>query len=389
MVAPVVTTSSSTTTLAPQGVQAIDAGLTITDVDSANLSGASVSITSGFAGSEDVLGFLSQNGITGSYNTATGVLTLTGTASVANYQTALDSVTYSDTNASPTGLSRTISFSATDDTAAASNTATKALTPSVPAAPVATPTPADVEAMFATLTGVALGDAKVLSPTITLANGQTATNTLYTAALTAFGLEASFRQGGNTFAQTFEAMLKVAGPTTAVAAETYGFFTGSFPSLAGQTYLVNSVANTQDLTDPYYYGFNQASRFENFSVNLGTGTGAGAATFALAYGSLTFDQAVRKAYDVVIGNGNAILAGINLTTAIAYVDSQQSYFQAIGGSDIGAKAAMAGYLMSAGFDARLGNYYGATHDLLAGDITVNGQPAGAGQVNLVGQALTH
>ena len=36
-----------------------------------------------------MLGFVNQNGITGSYNAATGVLTLTGTATVAQYQAAL------------------------------------------------------------------------------------------------------------------------------------------------------------------------------------------------------------------------------------------------------------------------------------------------------------
>ena len=63
--------------------------------------------------------FVNQNGITGSYNTATGVLTLTGTASVANYQAALRSVTFSNaTNDNPTAggsaLSRTVSFEITD-----------------------------------------------------------------------------------------------------------------------------------------------------------------------------------------------------------------------------------------------------------------------------------
>ena len=60
------------------------AALTVTDVDSANLAGRhgadhGATIVTG----EDVLGFTNQNGITGSFNAATGVLTLTGTASVA------------------------------------------------------------------------------------------------------------------------------------------------------------------------------------------------------------------------------------------------------------------------------------------------------------------
>ncbi|MGE6995145.1 DUF4347 domain-containing protein [Pseudomonas sp. NPDC047961] len=73
--------------------------LTITDGDSANTAGATVIITDFVSG--DVLGFTNQNGITGSFNAATGVLTLTGTASRADYQTALRSLTYGTTSDNP------------------------------------------------------------------------------------------------------------------------------------------------------------------------------------------------------------------------------------------------------------------------------------------------
>src|SRR5262249_29480870 len=91
----------------------VDAGLTGGDPDSANLGGATVSISAGFL-SGDKLNFGNQNGISGSYNAATGVLTLTDSASLANYQTALESVTFSSSSADPTNgganLSRTISW---------------------------------------------------------------------------------------------------------------------------------------------------------------------------------------------------------------------------------------------------------------------------------------
>src|SRR5204863_662099 len=77
---------------------AIDPGLMTSDADSANYVGATVSITAGFASGQDVLGFANQNGISGAYDAATGVLTLSGTSSVANYQTALRSVTYVNTS---------------------------------------------------------------------------------------------------------------------------------------------------------------------------------------------------------------------------------------------------------------------------------------------------
>ena len=89
-----------------QAATAIDTALTVTDVDSTNLTGATVRSPAISSPAEDVLGFTNQNGITGSYNAATGVLTLTGIASVANYQTALRSVTYFNTSDNPSGADR-------------------------------------------------------------------------------------------------------------------------------------------------------------------------------------------------------------------------------------------------------------------------------------------
>ena len=59
------------------------------------MSGATVSITSGFDSGADTLSFTNQNGITGSYDASTGVLTLSGNASIADYQAALRSVEFS------------------------------------------------------------------------------------------------------------------------------------------------------------------------------------------------------------------------------------------------------------------------------------------------------
>src|SRR5581483_10164041 len=68
---------------------AITAALTSTDPDNTNLTSASVAITTNYFSGEDVLSFTNQLGITGSFNAGTGVLTLSGTSSVANYQAAL------------------------------------------------------------------------------------------------------------------------------------------------------------------------------------------------------------------------------------------------------------------------------------------------------------
>src|SRR6185312_11971138 len=106
---------------------AIDPGLTVTDSDSTDLTGATVSITAGFVSAQDTLAFTNQLGITGNYNSGSGVLTLSGTTTVANYQTALRTVTYQNSSDNPTA-SRTITFSATDGVGTGSATRGIAIT---------------------------------------------------------------------------------------------------------------------------------------------------------------------------------------------------------------------------------------------------------------------
>ena len=124
-----------------QAATAIDTAITVSDVDSANLAGATVQITGNFVSGQDVLGFANQNGIAGSYDAATGLLMLTGQASLAQYQAALKSVTYFNSSENPSGETRTISYQVNDGSAEnhLSNvvTATVAVTP-VNDAPVIT-----------------------------------------------------------------------------------------------------------------------------------------------------------------------------------------------------------------------------------------------------------
>ncbi len=86
--------------------------LTVTDADSAQLSGAVVAIDEGFAGG-DVLAFTEVDGITGSYDSVTGVLTFTGDADVADYQTVLRSITLGSTTTLTAGQ-RIVTFEVTD-----------------------------------------------------------------------------------------------------------------------------------------------------------------------------------------------------------------------------------------------------------------------------------
>ena len=92
--------------------------LTLADIDDAHLSGATVAITAGHVGTQDRLNFVDQNGISGSFNHTTGVLTLTGTASVSDYQTALRSVGYQNLSDNPETVTRTVTFTIADPDAA-------------------------------------------------------------------------------------------------------------------------------------------------------------------------------------------------------------------------------------------------------------------------------
>lgn len=94
----------------------ITAALTVSEVDSANLTGATVQITGNCASGEDVLALnpSPQNGITGTYTAVSCSLALSGSASLASYQTALQAVQYSNTSNGPSTLTRTVTFQVND-----------------------------------------------------------------------------------------------------------------------------------------------------------------------------------------------------------------------------------------------------------------------------------
>jgi hypothetical protein len=127
-VAPTIASIGSLTYHGGDPATTLASALTVSDPDSSGiLTGATVAITAGFI-SSDTLAFTNQNGITGSYNAATGTLTLTGAASLANYQAALESVQFTETQyADPTNgggdTSRTISWTVNDGVASSATVA--------------------------------------------------------------------------------------------------------------------------------------------------------------------------------------------------------------------------------------------------------------------------
>jgi len=90
--------------------------LTLSDLDDTTMQSATVSITQNFLASEDSLNFIDQPGISGNYDSGIGILTLTGPASLADFEAALRSVTYANSSENPSAANRTISFTTTDNT---------------------------------------------------------------------------------------------------------------------------------------------------------------------------------------------------------------------------------------------------------------------------------
>lgn len=126
---PIIETSNVTTAYTENAAPVvINETIVISDLDSANITSATVSIASNFETAGDVLGFVNTSTITGQYDTNTGVLTLSGLDTLENYQTALRSVTFENTTDSPSDLLRTIEFQV-DDGTDVSNVATSVINP--------------------------------------------------------------------------------------------------------------------------------------------------------------------------------------------------------------------------------------------------------------------
>ena len=93
----------------------VSSTLVLTDARSTMLTGASVQLDANFLASEDLLSYPAKIGnISGSFDASSGKLTLTGADTVEDYQAALRSVTYQNTNSNPNTAVRRFQFSATD-----------------------------------------------------------------------------------------------------------------------------------------------------------------------------------------------------------------------------------------------------------------------------------
>ena len=96
-------TSGVTDSFFQQGMPVtLDAAVTTSDVDGTTLASATVSITGGLLAGDTLAADTTGTGITASYNTTTGVLTLSGADTIAHYNQVLQHVTFTSSAVDPT-----------------------------------------------------------------------------------------------------------------------------------------------------------------------------------------------------------------------------------------------------------------------------------------------
>jgi hypothetical protein len=289
---------------------AIDSGLTVTSSDT-DLTGATVTISPSTLQAGDTLSFTSPagSGISGSY--ASGVLTFSGSATPAQYQAALQSVTFSNTTNSST-TPRTISIVASDN-AETSNAATETLNVDPPimitAAYVsgsawttaANTTASGTEQFDTYLVNHSLGDATIPTVGYALKTGANQTtdipwaniNTIsvsFSGAVSNIGL-GSLKLVGGTGGGA------VAAPTaTGFASDGNNTYSWTFPSFLGNNKYILAIATidssfgtpgSTQVTDANGAGI--SGSFTTGSSTFPSGNGLAGSTFDFAFSVLPAD----------------------------------------------------------------------------------------------------
>ncbi|WP_052339538.1 S-layer homology domain-containing protein [Gorillibacterium massiliense] len=292
---------------------AIDPGLTVFDLDNTTLSSGTVAITGNFHSGEDVLTFTNSSSllygnIVASFNAATGVLTLTSsgaTATLAQWQNALHSVTYTDSAVTPNTATRTISFSVHDGSVM-SNTATRTVTvTAVDQTPIVTssagPTgfvidgnmPSTPVAIDSGLTLADLDNTTLASGTATITgNFQAGEDVL------------AFTNDGTTMGNISAAYNVTTGVLTLTSA-------GATSTLAQWTSALRSIKYTNASATP-----NTSTRTISFSVNDGVKTSSSATK------SITITMPINQPPIVTTSGGSTgFTAGDNVASTPVAIDS--------------------------------------------------------------------
>jgi len=287
---PIVLTSGGSSSFSGSAV-AVDNGVTVVDLDNTTLASGTVAITGAFHASEDVLAFTNTSAstygnISPSYNAATGILTLTSasaTATVAQWQAALRTVTYNDTASNPSTVSRTVSFAVSDGTKT-SVAATKSVTVQGLYATTTTATAASATAssaaqsvsLSATVTSSG-GTVNAGTVTFTVLNGSTTVGTPVTsAAITSGTASSSYTLPAGTLVGTYtiQAVYNAGGTFATSSDSTHSLTVGAAATTV--------IASTPSVS------FGSGSQTVPLSATVTSGGGtvnAGTVTFTLMNGS--------------------------------------------------------------------------------------------------------
>lgn len=238
---------------------AITTALTVSDVDNANLASATIQISAGYQSGFDQLTFTNTASITGSFNSATGVLTLTGSDTVSNYQNALRAVKFQNTSGTPTIGSRTITFQVNDGSAAnnLSNQQSRTVTVKNGVPPVIANVPGTV------LAYTEKDPATIIAPAVTVADSDS-TN------LSGARIQIT---GGYTTGQDRLAFVNSAGVTSAFDATTGTLTLTGVKTLAAYQTMLQSVTY-QNLS----YSPSVVTRTVSFTVTDSVGNPSNVAT---------------------------------------------------------------------------------------------------------------
>jgi hypothetical protein len=326
---PVVTSSGGTTAFIEGASVIVDGGLTLSDADNTTLASATAALTGGFHSGQDVLSFTNDGStmgnITASYNAATGVMTLVsagGSATLAQWQAALRSITYSDTSQDPDTTTRTISFTVNDgtrDSAAGTKAVSVASANDAPTlSTIANPAPQFIEggSAVALFTGTAIDTVEagqnIHALTLTVARLVDGAAEV----LTVDGTAVALTDGNSVTTATngYTVSVALSGGTATVTITRIGDY-----STAAAQALVDGLTYRNTSDDPTVAG-GRTITLASIQDNGGTANG-GVDTTTLGIGETVVLTAINDAPVVAAGGDSAsFVAGDNVTSTPVAVD---------------------------------------------------------------------
>ncbi|MBM2885631.1 DUF4347 domain-containing protein [Chromobacterium phragmitis] len=307
---------------------AVDSGITLSDTATSTQTSATVSITGNFHSGEDVLAFTNNGStmgnISGSYNSGTGVLTLTSagsTATNAQWQAALEAVTYQDSSLTPNTSSRTISFAITDASSNTSSTVTKTVTVAADAAPVISNLNGDSNTYYAGAGAVRLDTGT--AATVTDSDTSNFNGGNVTVHLSANGQSAEDALGISTSGSITLSSGTSVGSTVSVGGVAIGTIASNGDGVSGHDLIVSlnsnaTVSRVSTLVDALTYNDtaagipNTSTRTIQVTVNDGRGGTSSAASVTMAVSAAPLLSAS--------GGSAAFTAGDNAASTPVAVD---------------------------------------------------------------------